>query len=403
MSTLERFLLVHYLRMTRQGLVAFLAVFAFTGIALGVAAMLLVNGIMEGFQREVRSRILGAQPHITVDRFFQEPFTLNDTLITPVETVSGIRAWGPYVLMQALARHGTATQGVVVKGVDPRQMIHRAFFERFIQEGTMAPERGLVLGSVLAANLQVVAGDTVILYALEGHRATPLGRVFRRIPLRVVGVFDAGLYDINSTYALTDMAFLQRLLGLGDRIHGLEIALEDPMEAPSVARALREAIPYPYRVSTWQDWNRTLFSALKLEKIAMFLILSLVTLVASFTMLSTLMLLVMQRTREIAVLLTMGVDPAAVERVFLGVGVAIGVAGTLAGSLFSAVVAWVQNTFQVYRLPPDVYFIDSLYIRLGWSDVLAVWGVALGVAFLAAYYPARRAARMPVVDALREG
>lgn len=404
MNALERFLLAHYLRMSRRGLVAFLATFAFLGITVGVTAMLLVSGVMEGFQREIRSRILGAQPHLTIDRFFQEPFVLNDTLSTIIQQkVPHLRAWGPYVLMQALAQHDRATQGVLVKGVDPHHMIHRDFFEQFMEEGEMAPEKGLVLGNVLASNLQVVAGDTVILYALESSQPTPLGRIFRRVPLKVVGVFDAGLYDINSTYALTDIAFLQKLLGLGNKIHGIDLTLKDPMEASTVKEQLRHEISYPYRISTWQEWNRTLFSALKLEKIAMFLILSLVTLVASFTMLSTLMLLVMQRTREIAVLLTMGVEPTAIERVFIGVGLGIGLAGMGVGSLLSAGIAWLQNTFYLYRLPPDVYFIDTLTIQIGWMDVLGAWGIALGVALMASYYPARRAARMSVVEALREG
>ncbi len=402
-SPLERFLLAHYLRLTRRGLVAFLGAFALIGITVGVAAMLLVNGIMEGFQGEVKSRILGAQPHITVDRFFQEPFTPDSALHAAIRNAPGIRNSGDFVIMRALARHGEATEGLVVKGVNPRKMIHRDFFERFMVEGAFRPESGLVLGSVLASNLHVAAGDTVVLYALEGNLATPIGRIFRRIPLKVVGIFDAGLYDLNSTLALTDLATLQRLLGLGDRVHGVEIALRDPMEAEQVAERLRKTIPYPYRITTWQEWNRTLFSALKLEKLAMFLILSLVTLVASFTMLSTLMLLVMQRTREIAVLLTLGVEPRVILRVFVGVGLVLGLAGMLAGTGLSLLVAWVQNTFQMYRLPPDVYFIEHLYIRLSPMDVVASWAVALGVALLAAFYPALRAARMTVVDALREG
>lgn len=402
-APLERFLLGHYLRLARRGLVAFLGAFALTGITVGVASLLLVNGIMEGFQAEVRSRILGAQPHITVDRFFQEPFTPESTLLDAIQTTPGIRAFGPFVILRALARHGNATEGLIVKGVDAGQMIHRDFFERFTVEGSFRPEKGLVLGSVLASNLHVGAGDTVILYALEGNLSTPIGRVFRRVPLKVVGIFDAGLYDLNSTLALADLSTLQRLLGLGNLVHGVEIALRDPMEANRVAEALREKIPYPFRITTWQEWNRTLFSALKLEKIAMFLILSLVTLVASFTMLSTLMLLVMQRTREIAVLLTLGVEPRTILRVFVLVGLALGGAGILLGTGLSLAVAWVQNTFQVYRLPPDVYFIEHLFIRFSLQDILASWVVALGVAFLASFYPALRASRMEVVDALREG
>jgi len=402
-SPLERFLLGHYLRLARRGLVAFLGAFALLGITVGVTAMLLVNGIMEGFQGEVKRRILGAQPHITVDRFFQEPFTPDSVLLSTLRATTQIQHFGGFVVMQALARHGEATEGLMVKGVDPGRMIHRDFYEQYMVEGAFRPESGLVLGSVLASNLHVVSGDTVVLYALEGNLATPIGRIFRRIPLKVVGIFDAGLYDLNSTLALTDLATLQHLLGLGDRVHGVEIALKDPMDAGRVAERLRKAIPYPYRISTWQEWNRTLFSALKLEKLAMFLILSLVTLVASFTMLSTLMLLVMQRTREIAVLLTLGVEPRVILRVFVGVGLVLGFAGLLLGTGLSLLVAWVQNTFQIYRLPPDVYFIQNLYIRLSLADVAASWGVALVVAFLAAFYPALRAARMKVVDALREG
>ncbi len=402
-SRAERFLIRHYLRLSRRGLVAFMSAFALVGFAVGVAALILVNGVMTGFQGELKARILGTSPHLTVDRFFHEPFRVDDTLRSLMQQAPGVVAWGPYLTTRGLLSSSQGTEGVVLKGVDPGQMIHKETYKTYLTIGALQlGERDIILGSVLASNLGVVAGDTVLFYTMERPIKTPLGRIFRRVPLVVRGIFDVGLYDLNATFALVSLPTLQHMLGMGNRVSGLEAVVVHPLDVQKTARWLDERLPYPYRVATWQEWNQSLFSALKLEKLGLAVVLSLITLVASFTMLSTLMLLVMQRTREIAVLITLGMTRREILRVFFLVGMSLALAGVLIGSLLGTGLAWLQNTYQLLRPPPDVYFIDRLPVRLVPTDLFWIWLISGVIAALASLYPAHRASRLIPVRALRE-
>jgi len=402
-SRAERFLIRHYLRLSRRGLVAFMSVFALAGFAVGVAALILVNGVMTGFQGELKARILGTSPHLTVDRFFHEPFELTDTLRHLMDQAPEVTAWGPYLTTRGLLSSPQGTEGVMLKGVDPGQMIHKETYATYLTMGDLRlGERDIILGSVLASNLGVVAGDTVLFYTLERPLKTPLGRIFRRVPLVVRGVFDVGLYDLNATFALVALPTLQRMLGMPGQISGMEAVVAHPLEVQRTARWLDARLPYPYRVATWQEWNQSLFSALKLEKLGLAVVLSLITLVASFTMLSTLMLLVMQRTREIAVLITLGMTRREILRVFFLVGMSLALVGVLLGSAIGTGLAWAQNTYQLLRPPPDVYFIDRLPVRLTLTDLLWIWLISCGIAALASLYPAHRASTLMPVRALRE-
>lgn len=413
-SRLEARIALRYLRGRRMSrLLSLITVIAVGGVTVGVMALVIVLGVMNGLQADLRDKILVASPHLRV-LTYGEGLRLDDwrNILTRVRRVPGVTAAAPFVITQGgiSAGHDYA-EGVVVLGIDPDTgarpvtTLARHFTRGDLQFRTTRPdvEAGIALGSRLASKLSAFPGDVVTLVAFAGTRFNPsLGAYVPRFHrFEVTGLFDTGMFEYDNAYVVLDRHVAQRFAGLDNAVTGLEVGLADPWEARRFGSDLESRLGYPYRVVDWQSQNASLFSALKLEKLAMAFVVFLICVVAAFNVVGTLTMVVRDKTREIGILLAMGLKRSSVRRVFLLQGVLIGLAGTVLGAGLGLAAGSVINQGEWIRIDPSIYFIDHLPVHTQPLDALLVVAASLLVATLAPLYPALVAARLDPVPAIR--
>jgi lipoprotein-releasing system permease protein len=413
-TRLEGKIALRYLK-NRQAshLLSLITVIAVGGVAVGVMALVIVLGVMNGLQEDLRDKILVASPHLRV-LTYGEGLRLDDwqKVLARVRRVPGVTSAAPFVITQAgiSAGHDYA-EGVVVLGVDPDTgtrsvtTLARHFTRGDLRFRTTRPdvEAGIALGARLASKLSAFPGDVVTLVAFAGTRFNPsLGAYVPRFHrFEVTGLFDTGMFEYDNSYVVLSRETAQRFAGLDSAVTGVEVRLADPWNAKPFGTDLESRLGYPNRVVDWQSQNSSLFSALKLEKLAMGFVVFLICVVAAFNVIGTLTMVVRDKTREIGILLAMGLRRAAIRRVFLVQGVLIGLSGTVLGAGLGLVLGSFLNRGQWIRIDPSVYFIDHLPVRTQPSDVLIVIAASLIVATLAPLYPALVAARLDPVPAIR--
>lgn len=407
MKSFELFLALRYLKGSRRTLGGSLtSVIAVAGVTVGVAALIATLAVMTGFREDIRAKILGAQPHLLVQPLADGGLPA-DGPAERFEGIDDIVAWSPYVMGQALIRGGRGTQGVVVKGVDPDREPAVTGLDGRLRGGAWAdlrstpPQKHVIfLGKELARNLGVLQGDAVVLaVSPAGDAAT--GGVPYFYPFTVGGLVDTGLYDYDSSMAVVSLSAAQSVFRLGDRVSGFGVRLKNPDEFGLAVMELQRRFASSAWVQSWLGLNKPLFAALRLEKIVMFLILTLITLVAAFTILSNLLLVTAQRTREIGILRAMGATRGAIQRIFLLKGFVMGVLGTGAGTLLGLGISFLLKRYEFIKLPADVYYVERLPVRVVPSDVGLVALAAVGIVLLATIPPSRAAARLDALDAIR--
>jgi lipoprotein-releasing system permease protein len=413
-SRLESRIALRYLKSRRASrLVSLITVIAVGGVTVGVMALVIVLGVMNGLQADLRDKILVASPHLRV-LTYGEGLRLDgwSSVLAQVRRVPGVTAAAPFVITQAgiTAGHDYA-EGVVVLGIDPDTgsravtTLAQHFTRGDLHFRTTRPdvEAGIVLGSRLASKLSAFPGDVITLVAFAGTKFNPsVGAYVPRFHrFEVTGLFDTGMFEYDNSYVVLDRAVAQRFAALDSAVTGLEVRLADPWNAQPFGRDLENRLGYPYRVVDWQSQNVSLFSALKLEKLAMGFVVFLICIVAAFNVVGTLTMVVRDKTREIGILLAMGLHRGSVRRVFLAQGVVIGLGGTLLGAGLGIAAGAVINRGQWIRIDPSIYFIDHLPVHTQLLDVLFVIAVSLLVATLAPLYPALQAARLDPVPAIR--
>ena len=377
------------------------------GVFLGVSALIVVLAVMTGFQDGIREKIIAANPHILVMETSGRGVADAGALVARIAPVRGIRSATPFVLQQALftARGGGATGGLL-RGVDLDSPVVRRGLEGELRLGTLEPllkpgaEPALLLGRELARSIGVVPGDVVTVISPQGAM-TAVGLVPKMRRFVVAGLVEVGMYEYDSSLAYTSLAAAREFAGLGDRVTGIEVKLDDPWAARTVTRSLAAVLAGPYWVRDWMDMNKNLFAALQLEKLALFIIVTIIVLVAAFAIIGHLVLLVAEKRKEIGILKAMGASAGSIGTVFLVAGMLICVVGTAAGSAFGLLLIWVQNTYHIIRLAGDVYQISYLPMKLTGSDFGLVVGATLVISLLATLSPARRAARLDPVEVLR--
>jgi len=404
----ELFLSLRYLR--ARGQRANLSLFVWIGVGgvfLGVSALIVVLAVMTGFQDGIKERIIAANPHILLLDSGGRGVTGAGEIASRVRGVPGVRSATPFVVQQALfTGQGRGATGGLLRGVDLASPSVRAEVASVLKSGSVDPllrtsgEPALLLGRELARTLGAVPGDFVTVISPQGAM-TAVGLVPKMRRFEVAGYVEVGLYEYDASLAYTSLAAAQEFAGLGDRVSGIEVKLDDPFDAKSIGRSILAVAGPGLWVRDWMGMNRNLFAALQLEKLALFVIVTIIVLVAGFAIIGHLVLLVAEKRKEIGILKAMGASAGSIGGVFLVAGMLIGVVGTVAGSLFGLTLIWVQNTYKIIHLAGDVYQIDHLPMKLTWVDFGLVTSATLLISFLATLSPARRAARLDPVEVLR--
>jgi lipoprotein-releasing system permease protein len=415
MSRLELHIAWRYLRSRRGSkLLSLISVIAIAGVVVGVSALILIIGVMNGLQKDLREKILIGSPDVRVLTYGEDLSMAGwDTTVKAVERLPGVVAAAPFVHTQAgiSAGHNYA-EGVFVMGILPAQpglhevtsIRHTARGGDFTFRDVHGGREGVVLGSRLAARLNIAVGaDSVTLISLGSAKVSPVtGTLTPNIrKYEVTGIFETGMYEYDNSYVIMALPAAQELAQLGKSVTGIEVKTAQRWEAPGVARAIADTLGFPYRTEDWQQQNSSLFQALKLEKLGMTVILLLIVLVAAFNIVSTLTMVVTDKTREIGILKTMGMSARSVKRIFFAQGIVIGLVGTLGGLLLGLVAATSVDRFRLIPLDPAVYFIDHLPIDTRLLDVAVIVVASLAIAAMATLYPARQAARLYPVEAIR--
>ena len=403
----EIFLGLRYLR--ARGHKTNLSLFVWIGIGgvfLGVSALIVVLAVMTGFQDGIRDKIISANPHVLIMEAGGRGVADGGALAKRVAPVPGVVSATPFVLQQALftSPNGGATGGLL-RGVDLATPAVRDAIATQVRFGSLEPvlkgsEPALVLGRELARSLGVAPGDHVTVISPQGAM-TAVGLVPKMRRFLVAGWVEVGMYEYDASLAYTSLAAAQEFAGLGDRVTGVEVKLADPFDAKDVGRTIAGQLKGPFWIRDWMDMNRNLFAAVQLEKLALFVIVTIIVLVAAFAIIGHLVLLVAEKRKEIGILKAMGAGAGSIGVVFLVAGMLIGVGGTVAGSAFGLLLIWVQNTYKIIRLAGDVYQISYLPMKLTGSDFAMIVGSTLVISFLATLSPARRAARMDPIEVLR--
>jgi lipoprotein-releasing system permease protein len=402
----ELFLGLRYLR--TAGKRSNLSLFVWIGVGgvfLGVAALILVLAVMTGFQDSIRDKIIEANPHLLIFQAGGGGLTQADTVAERVREVPGVRSATPFVLQQALfTSAGGGAHGGLIRGVDLSNPAVVADLRSHLRAGSLQPleagEPTLLLGAELARTLGVITGEPVTVISPKGA-VTAVGMVPKMRRYTVAGIVEVGMHEYDASLAFLSLPVAQEFAGLGTSVSGIDVKLFDPFAAKRVGAAITARIGFPYWIRDWMDMNRNLFAALQLEKLALFVIVTIIVLVAAFAIIGHLVLLVAEKRKEIGILKAIGASSATITAVFLAVGMSIGLVGTLAGAVVGLSLIWVQNTYKIIRLAGDVYQIDYLLMKLTWPDFLMVVGATLILSFLATILPARRAGALAPVDVLR--
>jgi lipoprotein-releasing system permease protein len=401
----EFFIAWRYLKAERKGLFAVVTTsIGVIGVTVGVAALITTLSVMNGFQSDIQKKIIGAQSHLTV--YGSGPGWKESEATAALRGDPDIKASAPFVLGQAILSHGDRTSGIVLKGVDPKREFEVSELSASITEGSWEfgtdKVPGIVLGEELARAVGAWVGREVVLVSPKSV-ATPMGLLPKMQRFKVVGLLRTGYYEYDSTTAWAKIADSAKFLGVEAGATGLSVRLSSLDAAPAAADRVQELLGPSFVVRTYNEMNRTLFAALKLEKFVMFLILTLITLVASLNIASTLILRSVEKTRDIGLLKAMGASPRQIRRIFWIEGFLIGSTGVVMGLLFGLLLCGIIHRYPIVELPADIYYLSRVPVSIQLADVAAVMGMGLLLSLLGTIYPALRASRVNPVEAIHYG
>ncbi len=409
----EYFIGRRYLRAKqKERFISLITLLSIAGVSVGVMALIVVIAVMTGFESDLKSRILKGQAHILVMRH-GGPFKNYQEVMKTIQTIDGVVSATPFIYSQVMIRSARGVSGAVLRGVDPASagkviqnlstLSFRQIKEENETEGTPSAIPDIVLGRELAGNLGVTRGDTVYVISPRGM-LSPIGHMPTMKRFRVSGYFESGMYEYDGTFAYIHLEDAQRTLRLSGAITGIEVRVENLYKADAVSKRIVAALGFPFWARDWMQMNKNLFTALKLEKTVMFVILTLIVLVAAFNIASTLIMTVMEKTRDIAILKAMGATDRSIRRIFVFKGTVIGAVGTALGVLFGFGLCTVLKHYKIVELTGDIYyFTTTLPVRMNTLDVSIIVVATMLICFLATLYPARQASKLNPVEAIRYG
>ncbi|MCX6571326.1 MAG: ABC transporter permease [Candidatus Aminicenantes bacterium] len=401
----ELFVARRYLTARRkQAFISVITSISVLGIAIGVAALVIAIALITGFQGDVQDKILGATSHVMVSDLGGQRLSGYEGLAEKIRAIPGVESVTPVVYNTVLITGLGESSGALVKGIDfDRERQDAAWLQKLeagrIPDGGGARE-GLLLGRELALRVGAQVGDAVDVVTASST-LSPLGLLPKRKRFQVTGIFNTGLYEFDNSTALVAIGVAQKLFGLEGRASYIQVKLRDIFAAPAVGEKIKAALPPVVYITTWMELNKSLFSALKLEKNIMFLTITLIVIVAALNIIATLILMVMEKTRDIGILMAMGATPRSINRIFFYQGALIGVIGTALGVLLGLGWCALANTFELIKIPVDIYQISHVPFRLRPLDLALIVGVTLAISFVSTLFPARRAAKVDPVVALK--
>ncbi len=416
----ETFIALRYLRSRRRTrFISVITYFSIVGIAIGVAALAIVLSAMNGLETEVRQKILDTDAHIKVVTFHDQGIEGDawPALMDTIRTVDGVIGVTPFIETEGLIG-GIEQTSVVIRGIDPATADDVYRLSPTIQWGSMdlgtftkkpydtatitVDYAGIVVGWNLSQEIGVVGQEGYLAVLPETDDAISLMGINPRLRnFKVMGVFKTGLYEYDIGYVYMGLENAQDLTGYGGKVTGLSIRIDDLWDAKRIKEELDELLPYPYWLYNWMDQNKNLFAWMSIEKWLMFLVLGLIIMVAAFNIVSTLVMTVLEKKKDIGILKAMGATRKGVQRIFTSQGMIVGVIGTIIGLILGYGFCWAQQTFRLISIPPDVYFIDAVPIDMRLLDFFLITAVSLILSLIASLYPARRAAALVPVEAIR--
>lgn len=404
--TWRPFVALRYLTSKRkERFISLISLISIAGVAVGVGALIIVISVMSGFDEDLKSKIIGTYSHIEI---------LSDYGIKPSRELDAsmlntphVRATAYFLNAQALLRRGSTVTGVIMKGIDPGAEPKVKDISRYMKSGTLDLKgSGVILGGELANKLGVKVGDKVAVILPAGLKLKDAVSFVSKgyaegAELEVAGIFTSGMYEYDSSLMYINIKKAQELLKTGDLASGVAVKVDDPFNVDGVKRSLQDRLGFSYQVRTWMDSNRNFLEALKLEKTVMFIILALIVMVACFNIAGSLMMTVLEKTKDIGILKAIGASNFDVLCVFAMEGGAIGALGTALGSAFGIGACWALKTYKFITLPRDIYYIDKLPVKVDFQDISVIIAASLLLSLAATVYPALKAARLDPVEALR--
>jgi lipoprotein-releasing system permease protein len=409
----EFFIGGRYLRAKqKQAFINLITILSIAGVTVGVMALIVVIAVMTGFETDLKARILGGQSHVILMRS-NGAFSEYRAVLNKIEKIDGVEAATPFIYTQGMLRSKSGAAGVVMRGIDPEThgRVVKTLKDVSLEPGLDLTSRsdkqpvapGIVLGKELARNLGVLEGDIIYLMTPRGM-LSPIGHVPAMKQFKVSGFFESGMYDFDSSFAFIHLSEAQKILRMGDAVTGIDVRVDDIYKAREIAAEIVAQLRFPYWARDWMQMNKNLFRALKIERLVMFIILTLIILVAAFNIASSLIMMVMGKTRDIAILKAMGATEKSIRKIFVFNGMIIGLIGTGLGLGLGLLLCTGLKHYDIYELTGDIYyFTTTLPVKLEIINVVAIVSAALVICFLATLYPARQAAKLNPVDAIRYG
>jgi len=411
----EWFIGLRYLKAKRkQTFISIITIISVAGVAVGVMTLIVVLAVMSGFEKTIKEKILGTKAHLVVLKAGQQGMDQYEKVLSEVEQVRGVVSATPFIYGEGMLSSESNVQGVILNGIDPDRVGKVTELARNMKAGRLqdlkgeADSPGIILGVELAKNLGVSLNDAIQVISPLGT-LTPMGMVPKMKRFRVVGIFHSGLYEFDIKLAYMSIESAQKFFNMGARVSGIDIKTNNIYRVKEIGKEIRQKLGFPFWTQDWMDMNRNLFSALKLEKIAMFILLVLIVLVAAFNIISTLIMVVMEKSKDIAILKSMGASSMGILRIFFIEGGVIGVVGTALGTILGLsiafnldkIVSFLENLFGFKILSPDVYYIEKFPSQVNPMDIGLIIITAILISLLATLYPSWRASKLDPAEALR--